>query len=156
MRAAYYERQGPAQEVFRVGELSAPEPGPGEVRVKLRTSGVNPSDWKVRKGGFGRGLVAPLIVPHSDGAGVVDAVGSDVTASRIGERVWIWNGQWKRAFGTAAEYIALPKGRRLFMQWTAGRAANEQIFLRADGNPWGASHQQRPLAEAAKRAKLTP
>jgi len=111
MRAAYYERQGPAQEVFRVGELSAPEPGPGEVRVKLRTSGVNPSDWKVRKGGFGRGLVAPLIVPHSDGAGVVDAVGSDVTASRIGERVWIWNGQWKRAFGTAAEYIALPSAQ---------------------------------------------
>jgi NADPH2:quinone reductase len=111
MRAAFYERQGPAGEVFRLDELPRPEPGPGEVRVRLRTSGVNPSDWKVRKGGFGRGLVAPRIIPHSDGAGVIDAVGPGVPASRIGEQVWIWNGQWKRAFGTAAQYIALPSAQ---------------------------------------------
>jgi NADPH2:quinone reductase len=111
MRAAYYEQQGASAEVFRVGEVPTPQPGPGEVRVRLRYSGVNPSDWKTRKGGGGRKLFAPLIVPHSDGSGDIDAVGDGVPASRIGERVWIWNGQWKRAFGTAAEYIALPAGQ---------------------------------------------
>jgi NADPH2:quinone reductase len=108
MQAACYGRQGPAEEVFTVGEQPTPQPGPGEVRVRLRTSGVNPSDWKVRKGGFNRPLMAPLIIPHSDGAGDIDAVGDGVPSSRIGQRVWIWNGQWKRASGTAAQYIALP------------------------------------------------
>jgi NADPH:quinone reductase len=111
MRAAFYTRQGPAGEVLEVGEQPTPEPGPGEVRVKLRTSGVNPSDWKVRKGGFGRGLVAPLVIPHSDGAGDIDAVGPGVSPGRVGERVWVWNGQWKRPFGTAAEYIVLPSAQ---------------------------------------------
>src|SRR5215467_15706173 len=107
MRAAFYTEQGAAHDVLRLGEQPTPEPGPGEVRVRLHTSGVNPSDWKVRRGGFGRGLSAPLIIPHSDGAGEIDAVGQGVRA-RQGERVYVWNGQWKRAFGTAAEYIALP------------------------------------------------
>lgn len=111
MRAAYYTRQGPAADVLQIGELPVPVPGPGEVRVRLRWSGVNPSDWKTRQGGGGRQLVAPLIVPHSDGAGVVDAVGSGVPASRVGERVWVWNGQWQRAFGTAAQWIALPSAQ---------------------------------------------
>jgi NADPH2:quinone reductase len=108
MRAAFYTEQGPARAVFKVGNQPTPEPGPGEVKVRLRTSGVNPSDWKVRKGGFGLGLAGPVIIPHSDGAGMVEAVGVGVAASRLGERVWIWNGQWKRDFGTAAEYITLP------------------------------------------------
>jgi NADPH2:quinone reductase len=107
MRAAFYTRQGPAREVLQVGEQPTPTPGPGEVRVRLRTSGVNPSDWKVRRGGFGRGLAAPLVIPHSDGAGDIDAIGPGVH-DRVGERVWIWNGQWKRPHGTAAEYIVLP------------------------------------------------
>jgi NADPH2:quinone reductase len=94
--------------VLKAGEQPVPQPGPGEVRVRLKVSGVNPSDWKTRRGGFGRALAFPLIIPHSDGAGDIDAVGEGVPQSRIGERVWIWNGQWKRAFGTAAEYIALP------------------------------------------------
>lgn len=108
MQAAFYTRQGPAPEVITIGEQPTPGPGPGEVRVRLRASGANPSDWKTRKGGGGRKLIAPLIIPHSDGAGDIDAVGEGVPVSRIGERVWIWNGQWKRPFGTAAEYIALP------------------------------------------------
>lgn len=108
MQAAFYTRQGPAAEVLTVGEQPTPQPGPDEVRVRLRTSGVNPSDYKVRKGGFGRVLAYPLVVPHSDGAGVIDAVGAGVPPARIGERVWIWNGQWNRAFGTAAQFIALP------------------------------------------------
>jgi len=107
MRAAFYSEQGPARDVLKVGDQPTPEPGPGEVRVKLRASGVNPSDWKVRRGGYGRGLIAPLIIPHSDGAGEIDAVGPGAPA-RAGERVWIWNGQWKRPYGTAAEYIVLP------------------------------------------------
>ncbi len=115
MRAAFYQRQGPAPEVFTVSEQPTPEPGPGEVRVRLRTSGVNPSDWKSRKGGGNRRMFAPLLIPHSDGAGNIDAVGAGVPTSRIGERVWIWNGQWKRAFGTAAQYIALPAAQAVVM-----------------------------------------
>jgi len=109
MKAAFYTRQGPAAEVFQYGDQPTPEPGDGEVRVRLVTSGVNPSDWKVRAGG--RPLAGPLIIPHSDGAGVIDAVGPGVPAQRIGERVWIWNGQWGRAFGTAAQFIALPSAQ---------------------------------------------
>jgi NADPH2:quinone reductase len=107
MKAAFYSRQGPAREVLQVGEQPTPQVGPGEVRVRLHSSGVNPSDWKVRRGGFGRALMAPLIIPHSDGAGVIDAVGPGIP-DRAGERVWIWNGQWKRPHGTAAEYIVVP------------------------------------------------
>ena len=106
MRAAWYSRNGEARDVLVVGELPTPTPGPGEVRVKLATSGVNPSDVKSRRG---RPLDSERIVPHSDGAGVIDAAGDGVPASRIGERVWIWNGQWKRPMGTAAECIVLPE-----------------------------------------------
>jgi len=106
MRAAFYEKNGSAREVLRVGEIATPQAGPGEVRVKLATSGVNPSDVKARQGS--RKIAWPQLVPHSDGAGVIDQAGDGVSKSRVGERVWIWNGQWKRPFGTAAEYIALP------------------------------------------------
>src|SRR5690242_3046529 len=107
MQAVYYERNGTAREVLTVGEIQTPYPGPGEVRVKLATSGVNPSDVKSRQGST-RKIAFPQVVPHSDGAGVIDDVGAGVSRSRIGERVWVWNGQWKRPFGTAAEFIALP------------------------------------------------
>ena len=107
MRAAYYESNGSAREVLRVAEVETPQAGPGEVRVKLATSGVNPSDVKSRQGAT-RKIAWPRVIPHSDGAGVIDQVGDGVAKSRIGERVWVWNGQWKRAFGTAAEYVALP------------------------------------------------
>ncbi|MGE4248715.1 MAG: NADPH:quinone reductase [Parvibaculaceae bacterium] len=108
MKAAWYERNGPAGDVLVVGRLADPRLAVGEVLVKLHVSGVNPSDVKSRAG---RPLAAPRIVPHSDGAGVIAAVGDGVPASRIGERVWLWNGQWKRAFGTAAELIALPEAQ---------------------------------------------
>ncbi len=107
MRAAYYESNGSAREVLRVGEIATPQAGPGEVRIKLATSGVNPSDVKSRQGAT-RKIAWPRVIPQSDGAGVIDQVGDGVAKSRIGERVWIWNGQWKRPFGTAADYIALP------------------------------------------------
>ena len=107
MRAAYYEQNGAARDVLRVAEVATPQAGPGEVRVKLSTSGVNPSDVKSRQGTT-RKIAWPRLIPQSDGAGVIDQVSDGIAKSRIGERVWIWNGQWKRAFGTAAEYIALP------------------------------------------------
>jgi NADPH:quinone reductase-like Zn-dependent oxidoreductase len=106
MRAAWYERAG-ASDVLTLGEMPTPAPGPGEVLVRLAASGVNPSDWKTRSG-RSRPMAFPRVIPHSDGAGTVEAVGEGVPRARIGERVWIWNGQWKRPFGTAAEYIALP------------------------------------------------
>ena len=121
MRAAFYTEQGPARAVLRIGEQPVPVPGPGEVRVRLRASGVNPSDWKVRRGGFGRGLMAPLIIPHSDGAGDIDLIGPGV-ADRVGERVWIWNGQWKRPHGTAAEYIVVPQTQAVRLPADTGYA----------------------------------
>lgn len=106
MRAAWYERNGPAREVLQVGELPDPVPGPGEVRVRLHASGINPSDAKGRSGN--RAMTAPLVIPGSDGAGVIDAVGARVPRRRIGERVWVYYGQHGRAHGTSARYIALP------------------------------------------------
>lgn len=107
MRAAFYEHNGSAHEVLKLGNVDTPQPGPGEVRVKLATSGVNPSDVKARAGST-RKIAYPRVIPHSDGAGEIDMVGEGVSAARLGERVWLWNAQWLRAFGTCAEYIALP------------------------------------------------
>ncbi len=107
MRAAFYEKNGAARDVLSVAEVETPKPGPGEVRVRLKTSGVNPSDVKGREGRT-RKIAFPRVIPHSDGAGEIEAVGEGVPASRKGERVWLWNAQWKRAFGTCAEYVVLP------------------------------------------------
>ena len=107
MRAAYYESVGPAAEVLRVGELPTPRPGSGEVRVRVHVSGVNPSDVKSRAGTRGA-LAYPYVIPHSDGAGIIDAVGSAISPSRMGERVWTWNAAWRRPFGTCAEFVCLP------------------------------------------------
>jgi NADPH2:quinone reductase len=107
MQAVYYEKNGAARDVLRIGEVETPRAGPGEVRVKLAASGVNPSDVKARQGTT-RKIAWPRLIPHSDGAGVIDQVGDGVVQSRLGEHVWVWNGQWKRAYGTAAQYIAMP------------------------------------------------
>jgi NADPH2:quinone reductase len=107
MRAAYYEQNGAATDVLRVGEVEAPSPGPGEVRIKLHTSGINPSDVKSRAG-LTRKIAFPRVIPHSDGAGEIDKLGDGVAQSRLGERVWTFNAQWRRPFGTAAEYVVLP------------------------------------------------
>jgi NADPH:quinone reductase len=108
MQAAWYTQNGEAHEVMIVGTLPTPNPQAGEVRVKLTHSGVNPSDVKSRKS---RPVTDPLIVPHSDGAGVIDAVGEGVDRQRIGQRVWVWNGQWQRPMGTACEFICLPQAQ---------------------------------------------
>jgi NADPH:quinone reductase len=108
MIAAWYDRQGPAAEVLRVGELPAAEPGPGEVRVRLTVSGPNPGDMKKREGWLGSPMAFPRIVPHSDGAGVIEAVGPGADAARTGRRVWVYGAQSYRPFGTAAQTTVVP------------------------------------------------
>ena len=111
MRAAWYERRGPARDVLEVGEMATPEAGPGEVRVQLAASGVNPADAKLRAGKSDYGYRFDRVIPNSDGAGTVDRVGAGVDPAWLGRRVWLYNGQrLGRAFGTAAEYIALDAG----------------------------------------------
>ncbi|GAA4613122.1 NADPH:quinone reductase [Saccharopolyspora hordei] len=109
MLAAWYDAQGPAGDVLRVGELPEPQPGPGEVRVQVAVSGVNPGDTKKRRGWLGSSMPFPLVIPHSDAAGVIDAVGDGVDEGRIGERVWVYGAQSYRAFGTAAQFTAVPE-----------------------------------------------
>ncbi|MER5194173.1 NADPH:quinone reductase [Streptomyces sp. NPDC002755] len=108
MIASWYDGQGPAADVLRGGELPDPRPGPGEVRVRVTVSGVNPGDTKKRGGWLGSSMPYPRVIPHSDAAGVVDAVGSGVDARRVGQRVWVYGAQSYRAFGTAAQYTVVP------------------------------------------------
>jgi NADPH:quinone reductase len=108
VRAVWYERQGPADEVLQVGELPAAEPGPGEVRVRLTFSGVNPGDTKKRRGWQGSSMPFPRVIPHSDGAGVVESVGEGVEPDRVGRRVWLFGAQSYRPFGTAAQLTVVP------------------------------------------------
>ncbi|MFL6546583.1 MAG: NADPH:quinone reductase [Candidatus Udaeobacter sp.] len=108
MYASWYERTGPADQVLQFGEIEIPSPGPDDVLVRVHTSGVNPSDTKGRNGNSRRPGTFSRIIPHSDGAGVIEAVGDAVSPSRVGERVWLWNAQFGRSFGTAAEYVVLP------------------------------------------------
>jgi NADPH2:quinone reductase len=110
MRAAFYERQGAAHDVLQIGSLERPEPKPGEVRVRVRASGVNPSDTYGRAGSQAP-MAFPRVVPHQDGAGVIDAVGEGVDAARIGERVWVYEATWNRPGGTAAEFTVIPAQR---------------------------------------------
>lgn len=108
MRAAWYERRGPAHEVLVVGEMPQPEPGTGEVRIRLAYSGINPGDVKKRGGWQGSPMPFPRVVPHSDGAGVIDAVGPGVSEARLGQAAWCHGAQSYRAFGTAAEQVVVP------------------------------------------------
>ena len=113
MKAVWFERNGPA-EVMQVGEMPEPEPGPGEVQIRVITSGVNPSDWK-RRLGTTAPMAFPRVIPHQDGSGVIDRVGEGVPASRVGERVWLFESQFGRPFGTAAEYTVQPSGHAVRM-----------------------------------------
>jgi NADPH2:quinone reductase len=109
MKAAFYERLGPAREVLQLGELPVPQPAPGEVRVRIEWSGVNPSDVKSRMGLRSKQMPFARVIPHSDGAGVVEAVGDGVARERVGQRVWVWNAAWGRPHGTASERVCLPQ-----------------------------------------------
>jgi NADPH:quinone reductase len=110
MLAARYETTGAARDVLRVQDVERPEPGPGEVRVRLRVSGVNPTDWKSRSGATGAPAEGGQI-PNQDGAGEIDAVGEGVDPSRIGQRVWTYFAAWQRPWGTAAQWTVLPEAQ---------------------------------------------
>jgi NADPH:quinone reductase len=120
MRAAFYTENGAAREVLQIGDVDLPTPGPKEVRVRIIASGVNPSDVKARAGL--RSMDHARVIPQGDGAGIVDAVGLGVPGSRIGQRVWIWNGQWHRADGSAAEAIVLPEDHAVLLPDNIGFA----------------------------------
>lgn len=111
MKAAWYERQGPAREVLQTGGLADPEPQVGEIRIRVAVSGVHPGDVKKRDDAFGGGMAFPRVVPHSDGAGHVDSIGEGVDSKWVGKRVWCWGAQSGRAFGTAAERVTVPVER---------------------------------------------
>ena len=108
MRAAWYERQGAAREVLKVGEMADPTPGHGDVRIRIAASGINPGDIKKRQNAFGYGMPHPRVIPHSDGAGDIDLVGEGIAADWIGRRVWCFGAQSYRPFGTAADYTVVP------------------------------------------------
>lgn len=108
MRAAWYEDQGAPADVLQVGEAPDPTPAEGEVRIAIRASGVNPGDVKKRSDAFGLGMSYPRVIPHSDGAGTIDAVGPGVTTRAVGDRVWCFGAQSYRPFGTAAELVVVP------------------------------------------------
>jgi NADPH2:quinone reductase len=109
MQAAWYDRQGPAGEVLQTGEMHTPQPGPSEVLVKIRLSGINPGDTKKRRGWLGSEMPYPRVVPHSDGAGTIEAVGNGVDPLRVSQRVWVYGAQSYRAFGTAAQFTVVPE-----------------------------------------------
>lgn len=108
MRAVVYTSKGPAADVLKIVDKPLPEPGTGEVRVKVAFSGVNPSDVKSRSGVAARTGGYPEVTPHSDGSGVVDKIGAGVDAALLNQRVWMYNAQWDRPYGSCAEYVALP------------------------------------------------
>jgi len=111
MRAAWFESFGSANDVLQLGDIETPTAGPGEVLVRVHTSGVNPSDVKKRAGSFPGLLGDGFVIPNSDGAGVIEAAGDGVDSNRVGERVWLYQAQFARRFGTAAEYIAIDSSR---------------------------------------------
>ena len=111
MRTAWFESFGSAEDVLQIGEQETPSAGPGEVLIRVATSGVNPSDVKKRAGSFPNLLEDGFVIPNSEGAGVIEGVGEGVAGSRVGERVWIYQAQYGRRFGTAAEYVAIDSSR---------------------------------------------
>lgn len=106
MIAAVYEQPGDSG-VFDVREVERPEPGPGEVRVRVAVSGINPSDWKSRaKATYGS--IDGFQVPHQDGAGTIDALGEGVDPKLLGRRVWVYAAAYGRRWGTAAQWTVVP------------------------------------------------
>ncbi|MEM7282283.1 MAG: NADPH:quinone reductase [Pseudomonadota bacterium] len=115
MKATWFEQFGAAKDVLHVGQRPDPTPNDGEVLVELHTSGVNPSDVKKRAGSFPDLLDRGFVIPHSDGAGVIADVGSGVSKDRIGQRVWVYQAQYGRRFGTAAQLLSLPEHRAVLL-----------------------------------------
>lgn len=113
MKACFYDSVG-APDVLQVGDVDKPQAGPGEVLVRVMFSGLNPTDLK-RRGGARGVMPFPKVIPHFDGSGVVVSVGAGVSASRIGQNVWIWEGQRNKPFGTCAEFVSVPETRAMLL-----------------------------------------
>lgn len=148
MRAAWFEKFGDAADVLTVGDLETPVAGPGEVLVRLHTSGVNPSDVKKRAGAFPQLLDDGPVVPHSDGAGIIESVGKDVCDRQPGDRVWVYQAQYGRRFGTAAQYVAIDARRTALLPTNADYqvgaclgipAMTAHRCVHSDGSPEGQS-----------------
>lgn len=140
MKAAWYESRGPAREVLRLGAMPIPEPGPGQVRVKVAMSAVNPSDTKGRGVFLGASAMQyPRIIPHQDGAGTIEAIGAGVPAARVGERVWLYMSQRGSAFGTprgrvrrdACPACGAAARQRELRRWRMPRDSRDDRALRA-------------------------
>lgn len=116
MFAALFEKKGKARDVIKYREVHEPQVCPGEVKIKVLASGVNPSDIK-RRSGFGGSLQMefPVVIPHNDGAGIIEEVGDGVNSSRLGERVWIYEAQIGRPYGTAAQYVVIPEDQAVLL-----------------------------------------
>jgi NADPH2:quinone reductase len=115
MKAVWFEKFGEAKDTLVFGDLEKPVAHKGEVLVCMKTTGVNPSDVKKRAGSAPTLLDDGLVIPHSDGAGIIEAVGEGVDAGRVGERVWVYQAQYGRQLGTAAEYLAIDASRAAFL-----------------------------------------
>jgi len=150
MRAAWYERQGPPQQVLRVGTIPDPTPGLGEVRIRIAASGINPGDIKTRQSAFGYGMPYPRVIPHSDGAGVIDQVGDGVSTDLVGRRVWCYGAQTYRPFGTAAEYTVVPASQAVPLP---DGVSFEPGGLRWDSRDYGASWYPRAPGRWPHRAR---
>ena len=132
MRAGWYEKIGEPADIVTVGEIETPIPGPGEVRVRIHVSGINPSDLKRATGWSGAPMAHPRVTPNNDGAGVIDAVGEGVATARIGERVWVYEATLVgRKQGTAAEYCILPQAYAVQLPGNADFAFGAQIGVPA-------------------------
>ncbi len=131
MRAAWYESRGPARETLVVGEMADPEPGPGEVRIAVAVSGLSPGDVKKRSGWQGSPMPYPRVIPHSDGAGIIDTVGPGVSTDRVGQPVWCYGAQSYRPFGTAAEYVVVPDALAVQLPAAADGAAARELAEQA-------------------------
>ncbi len=146
MKSVYYERFGIAEDVLVVGDLADPVPKAGEVSVRLHATGVNPSDVKLRAGARPGAVMAfPRIIPQSDGAGIIQSVGNGVDPNRVGQRVWVWNGQWQRPFGTAAELICLPSDQAVDLPDEASFEVGACMGIPAM-TAWYATHGSMDLA----------
>ncbi|WP_462248464.1 NADPH:quinone reductase [Ekhidna sp.] len=131
MKAAWYEAFGKPEEVLKVGEWKTPSPGHGEVKIRLQASGVNPSDTKKRAGANPALLDLGPVIPHSDGSGIIEEVGSGVPSSRVGERVWTWNAQYGRQEGTAAEFVCIPSQQAVWLPDNASFEAGAMMAIPA-------------------------
>ena len=141
MKAAWYEKQGAAQDVLVVGEMNDPQPRAGEVRIRSAFSGANPGDVKKREDAFGVGMPYPRVIPHSDGSGTVDEVGEGVSREWLGRRVWCYGAQSYRPFGTAAEYAVVPL--KQVVQLPQGASLEQGACL---GIPGITAHRAVPVA----------